>query len=64
MVENFLTRSVLSDRSNKTLYDDVSLVPLPVDYQPVVEQLPDTRTGTSEGTKSQLLFGLAYISQQ
>lgn len=28
--------------SNKTLYDDVSLVPLPVDYQPTTEQLPGT----------------------
>ena len=36
-------------RSNKTLYDDVSLVPLPADYQPTVEQLPGTGTGAIEG---------------
>jgi len=34
--------------SNKTLYDDVSLVPLPADYQPTVEQLPGTGTGAIE----------------
>jgi len=31
--------------SNKTLYDDVSLIPLPADYQPSVQQLPGTGTG-------------------
>ncbi|XP_068725814.1 WD repeat-containing protein 36-like [Montipora capricornis] len=34
--------------SNKTLYDDVALIPLPVDYQPTVEQLPGTGTAASE----------------
>ncbi|XP_022806762.1 WD repeat-containing protein 36-like [Stylophora pistillata] len=29
---------------NKTLYDEVSLVPLPADYQPTLEQLPCTGT--------------------
>ena len=40
---------ILPDRSNRTLYDDVSLVPLPADYQPTVEQLPGTGTGVNEG---------------
>ncbi|CAH3115617.1 unnamed protein product [Pocillopora meandrina] len=30
--------------SNKTLYDEVSLIPLPADYQPTLEELPVTGT--------------------
>ena len=40
---------LLHGRSNKTLYDDVSLVPLPVDYQPSIQQLPGTGTGLDKG---------------
>lgn len=40
---------LLHGRSNKTLYDDVSLIPLPVDYQPSVQQLPGTGTGLDKG---------------
>ncbi|KAJ7356168.1 WD repeat-containing protein 36 [Desmophyllum pertusum] len=34
--------------SNKTLYDDVSLIPLPANYQPIVERLPGTGTELDE----------------
>jgi len=40
---------LLHGRSNKTLYDDVSLIPLPGDYQPSVQQLPGTGTGLDKG---------------
>ena len=40
---------ILHGRSNKTLYDDVSLIPLPGDYQPSVQQLPGTGTGLDKG---------------
>lgn len=41
---------LLHGRSNKTLYGDVSLIPLPADYQPSVQQLPGTGTGLDKGT--------------
>ena len=48
--ENLINVNVLlHGRSNKTLYDDVSLIPLPVDYQPSVQQLPGTGTGLDKG---------------
>ena len=40
---------LLHGRSNKTLYGDVSLIPLPADYQPSVQQLPGTGTGLDKG---------------
>lgn len=48
-VEDFLVTTHVDDLgvylwSNKTLYDDISLIPLPADYQPTVEQLPVTGT--------------------
>lgn len=39
-------------RSNKTLYSQVSLRPLPVDYQPRVVDLPTT---TSDDNQSQII---------
>ena len=40
---------LLHGRSNKTLYGDVSLIPLPADYHPSVQQLPGTGTGLDKG---------------
>ena len=40
---------LLRGRSNKTLYGDVSLIPLPGDYQPSVQKLPGTGTGLDKG---------------
>ena len=40
---------LLFGRSNKTLYDEVSLIPLPADYQPTLEQLPVTGTDADKG---------------
>ena len=40
---------LLHGRFNKTLYGDVSLIPLPADYQPSVQQLPGTGTGLDKG---------------
>lgn len=41
---SFAHQRLITNRSNKTLYDDISLIPLPADYQPTVEQLPVTGT--------------------
>jgi len=51
LLEKILTNVfiLLHVRSNKTLYDDVSLIPLPADYQPSVQQLPGTGTGLDKG---------------
>ena len=53
---------LLHGRSNKTLYDDVSLIPLPADYQPSVQQLPGTGTGLDKGnTRGSIMpKGLPY----
>ena len=52
---HFIQLFLLHVRSNKTLYDDVALIPLPVDYQPTVEQLPGTGTAASEGKITTML---------
>ncbi|XP_074612173.1 WD repeat-containing protein 36-like [Acropora palmata] len=40
--------------SNKTLYDDISLIPLPADYQPTVEELPGVGTEESEDSEEEI----------
>ena len=47
----------LFGRSNKTLYDEVSLIPLPADYQPTLEQLPVTGTDTDKGKITRSILG-------
>ena len=48
---------LLFTRSNKTLYDEVSLIPLPADYQPTLEQLPVTGTDADKGKVTRSILG-------
>ena len=48
---------LLFARSNKTLYDEVSLIPLPADYQPSLEQLPVTGTDADKGKITRSILG-------
>ena len=48
---------LLFGRSNKTLYDEVSLIPLPADYQPTLEQLPVTGTDADKGKVTRSILG-------
>ena len=43
-------------RSNKTLYGEVSLIPLPADYKPTAEELPGVGTEESEGKTTKTII--------
>ena len=55
---------LLPGRSNKTLYDDVSLIPLPADYQPTVEQLPGTGTDADKGKITRPIMHITWREGQ
>ena len=41
-----------SFRANKTLYSNVSLIPLPADYEPALIDMPSARINIEEDSKS------------